>query len=183
MEFVRIGDKLISKAKIAGMVDRILGLRSKGYSQQEVARQLGVDRSFISRIETMGEVRKGRTMAIVGFPVLNKEEIEGVAREEGVDFVFLLTERERREFVINRSGLELFNELMRLIYQARQYDALILLGSDRRLDLMKGLFDGEVVCLEIGKSPILQDVYVEPQRIRSIVRELRSRESELTEGK
>ena len=37
----------------------------------------------------MGEVRKGKKLALVGFPVANKEELARVAAQEGVDFIFL----------------------------------------------------------------------------------------------
>lgn len=54
---LRIGDKLINRNKIDRVVDRILHLRTQGLSQQEVAAQVGIDRSVISRLEHMGEVR------------------------------------------------------------------------------------------------------------------------------
>jgi hypothetical protein len=84
---MRIGEKLVSTSRIHRVVDQILELRSQGQSQQEVADQIGVDRTFISRMEGLGEVRKGERMAVIGFPIGNKEEIEGDGPEEGVDYV------------------------------------------------------------------------------------------------
>ena len=89
-------------------------MRSSGKSQQETAEALGVDRTFISRLEALGEVRKGGKVALIGFPIENKRELEEAARAEGVDFVLLFTEEERRRFAEGMSGAELINEIMRL---------------------------------------------------------------------
>lgn len=82
-EFYRIGEKLISMEKLNRTVARIMSLRSEGLSQQEVAVRFGVDRSFVSRLETLGAVRKGARLAVVGFPVKNKEEILSLLKETG----------------------------------------------------------------------------------------------------
>jgi transcriptional regulator len=58
MDYIRIGDKFISISKINRNVDEILELRCRGYSQQEVSRILNIDRTFISRLEGLGEVRR-----------------------------------------------------------------------------------------------------------------------------
>ena len=47
MEFVRIGDKVISRQKIDEAVDAILARRAKGQSQADVAQEMGLDRTFI----------------------------------------------------------------------------------------------------------------------------------------
>ena len=75
MDFVRIGDKMVSREKIHEAIDAILARRSKGQSQSEVAADLGVDRTFISRLETLGELRKGGSIALIGFPIANCDEI------------------------------------------------------------------------------------------------------------
>jgi hypothetical protein len=75
LDFLRIQDKIVSWQKIEKTLKKTLQLRSKGYSQQEVADRLAIDRTFISRLESIGELRKGQSLACVGFPVLNKDEI------------------------------------------------------------------------------------------------------------
>ena len=62
MEIVRIGEKLVSKAKIHRRIERILDLRMSGMSQLEVAQQEGVDRSFISRLKGWGTSAQGRSL-------------------------------------------------------------------------------------------------------------------------
>lgn len=173
MDLIRIGDKLISLSRIESIVQEMLDLRQQGVSQAEVAKKFNTDRTFLSRLEGIGEVRKGRTIALVGFPVKNIEELKQVALQEGVDFSLLMTDRERWDFVYEKSGIELLNEVMGLIYQVRQYDVVIMLGSDQRLRLFKALLDKEVVSIDIGKSPITQDVYVEPENLRNIIRTIK----------
>jgi len=106
-DFRRIGDKLISRERLTALIDEILTLRQAGLSQQETALRIGTDRSFISRLETLGEVRKGASVAVVGLPVANKDEILAVTLREGVDFTFILSEDERWSFLQGKSGFEL----------------------------------------------------------------------------
>lgn len=173
MDLVRIGEKVVSRQKLAEAIDRILEMRARGLSQQEVADRVGVDRTFVSRLETLGEVRKGRTIAVVGFPVENRDELERVALEEGVDYTFLLTDRERWEFLEKKTGIELFNQIMSIIYAVRGHDVVILMGSDRRVSLMKGLVDREVVLVPLGTSPMTQGATVDPERFRALIRSVK----------
>lgn len=170
MDLIRIGDKLISVSRIENIIQEMLDLRQQGISQAEVAKKFNTDRTFLSRLESLGEIRKGKTIAIVGFPLKNTEELKQLAFQEGVDFSLLMTDKERWDFVYEKSGIELLNEVMGLIYQVRQYDVVILLGSDQRLRLFKALLDKEVISIDIGKSPMTEDVYVDPQNLRKIIR-------------
>lgn len=173
MELVRIGNKLVSKGKIYSMIDRVVSLRSQGNSQRETAEILGLDRSFISRLENVGEVRRGGKIALIGFPVKNKEELKKMAAEEGIDFVLLLTEAERRLFLNSSSGVELFNRLMEIIRELRDYDTVIIMGSDERIKIVESLLDKEVVSLEIGRSPLTEDVYVDTGELKRIISSLK----------
>lgn len=173
MDFIRIGDKIISRGKINKIIDKIFELRSRGWSQQDIANEIDTDRSFISRLETLAEIRRGRRIAIVGFPVANKEEITRVAEREGVELVFLLTEKERWSFVQDRNGLELFNAIMTLLAQIREFDVVIILASDKRVKLVESLLDKEVISLEIGSSPIGEDKYIDPEKVADIIRNVR----------
>ena len=83
MELIRLGDKIISRRKIDQAINKILNLRMKGLTQKEVAQRLGVDRTLVCRLENLGELRKGRSLAVVGFPVLNKKEVEEALEREG----------------------------------------------------------------------------------------------------
>ncbi len=173
MKLVRIGNKLVSKEKIYTMIDRVVNLRSQGNSQRETAEILGLDRSFISRLENVGEVRRGGKIALIGFPVKNKEELKKVASQEGIDFVLLMTEAERRFFLDSSSGVELFNRLMEIIKELRDYDTVIIIGSDERIKIVESFLDKEVVSLEIGRSPLTEDVYVDAGEIKRIISSLK----------
>ena len=175
MDFFRIQDKMISREKLMVAVTRILELRARGLSQQEVADRLGVDRTFISRLETLGELRKGQSIAIIGFPILNKAEIQDLAENEGVDFVLLFTEEERNFWVSEKTGAELLNEMMDLVAQVKTYDVVVLLASDYRLKLLKGLLDNEVLTMEIGESPLKEDKWVDPQKLLAVLRAIKGR--------
>jgi len=174
MEIVRIGDKLVSKAKIYRRVERILDLRTSGMSQQDVAQQEGIDRTFISRLEGLGELRKGGRLALIGFPVENKEEILSIAHREGVEFVLLFNDKERWEIVSDPTGPELFNLIMEWVAQIKEYDAVVFIGSDMRIRLAEAVLGQEVVVgMSLGQSPIRGDRYVDPQVMAEILQGLK----------
>lgn len=169
---MRIGEKLIDKGRLLSTVERILDLRSNGLSQQETADRVGIDRVFVSRLESLGEVRKGGRVALVGFPLGNKDEIQRMAKEEGVDFVLLMDDEERWGFVRERSGLEVLNEIMAIISRLKNYDTVIFIGSDMRCNLVESILGNRVISIVIGESPIKQDAHINPETIRGIIREV-----------
>lgn len=168
-EFYRIGDKLISMEKLNRLMEQIITLRSQGISQQEVAERCGVDRSFVSRLESLGAVRKGASIAVVGFPIKNKEEIYSLLDELGVDFRLIMTNDERWRFVKEKSGLELLNEIMSLVAKVRTYDVVILIGSRQRIKWCAALLDKEVLGINLGESPLNEDKYVDPEQLRKLI--------------
>lgn len=175
VEFVRIGNKLISRSRIARRIDEILQMRVAGRSQQETADALGVDRTFISRLEALGEVRKGSRIALVAFSVKNKEELERAALAEGVDFTLIFTESERRHFAAQRSGADLVNEIMQLTAELRAYDTVLFLGSDMRIEMIEAILGRErVVGIQIGRSPITSDVEVDVGYVVDVIRSLKA---------
>ena len=173
MDFVRIGDKIISREKLKDQIEKILDLRVRGFSQLEVARRLSLDRAFISRLETLGEVRKGSRIALVAFPVLNKEALLTAAAEEGIDFSLVMNERERWSFVDEGRGLDLFNKVTELMSRFKEYDSLIVIASNKRIKFFQSLFNQEVVGLEIGRSPIAEDKFVDIDAVRTIIRNIK----------
>lgn len=178
MDLVRIGDKLISRSKIQRALDQILELRVQGLPQQEVAHRLGIDRSFISRLEGLGEVRRGNRIAVVGFPVANKEEVLRVLEEEGVEYSLILTDAERWQFAQGKSGQQLVNELMEIIARLRTYDVVIIIGSNYRIQLSDALLGREVIGMEIGTSPITEDKVVDVGELRRLVRSIKREKGE-----
>ena len=170
---IRVGDKVIDKQKIYRAVDRLLEYRASGLSQQEVATQIGVDRAFVSKLESMGEVRRGKRIALIGFPIKNKDEIAQVASSLGVDLVILMTDAERWQYVREKSGEVLINELMRLMSAVKRFDVVIFIGSDMRLRLVEAILGSKVVGVEIGTSPITEDKYVDPELIRETISQLK----------
>jgi transcriptional regulator with XRE-family HTH domain len=169
MTLVRIGDKIINRHKIDSYIDQVLELRAQGLSQQEAAKRLGLERTFISRLEGMGEVRQGSRVAVLGFPVANKEELLAVADELGIDLAMLMTDEERWDFVKQKTGVELLNELMALMMKLRTYDVVVVIGSDLRIRIAQALLDKEVVPVMLGETPISQDQYVDPVFFRAIL--------------
>jgi transcriptional regulator with XRE-family HTH domain len=169
MDFYRIGDKLISKEKAVRALERIFALRASGLSQQEVANRVGCDRTFVSRLETMAEVRKGGSLAVIGFPIANTEEVAEVCNKLGVEYTFLLTDAERWNFVENLSGIQLLNWLMELMTEMRSYDNVIMIGSDMRIKLAEAILGDKVIGFEIGESPITQDVYIQPKQLMDLI--------------
>ena len=169
---LRIGEKIINRQKVHQIIDEMLDMRGQGLSQQEVANRVGIDRTVISKLETVGEVRKGGRVALIGFPIENCDELRLMARQEGVDYSLLMSEQERWDFVQKKTGVDFFNSIMEIIATLRNYDIVIILGSNMRIKLMEALLDKEVIGVEIGASPIAEDKYVDPESIRIIIQQL-----------
>src|SRR5690625_886643 len=122
MDLFRIGTKLVSHTRIQRRISELLELRASGKSQQETADALSIDRTFVSRVEALGEVRKGGRIALVGFPIKNARTLERIAKKAGVDFALVYTEEERRELTSTVSGADLINEVMGLSGKLRSFD-------------------------------------------------------------
>lgn len=177
MNLIRIGEKVINLEKIYNKIDKILEARSSGLSQQEVADKLNVDRTFISRLERIGEVHKGKDIAVAGFPIKNKDEIISVLEKHGIDFYIIMTEQERREFAGSKNGAELINELMALLAKGRSYDVVIVIASDMRSKMLAALLDKEIITINIGHSPLTQDVYIDPALLDSVIESVKDKKA------
>ncbi len=150
-DFRRIGDKLVCRERIISVVDEILTLRQAGLSQQEAADRVGTDRTFVSRLETLGEIRKGASVAVVGFPVANKAEILAVAAERAVDFAFVLDDKERWAFLEGKSGLELFSEAASLLEKLSAHEVVIILGHNRPALILDALLGRRSVVFHLAQ--------------------------------
>lgn len=179
MDFFRIGDKLISQVKIRRILERALSLRAQGYSQKEVAEKLQLERTFISRLESLGRVRRGNRIALIGFPVANKEEVLDLAQEEGIDYSLIMDDHERWAFIEERDGVTLFNDLLKLIRSLQEYEVIIFMGSDMRVELVESLLDGEVIGMPLGSSPIKGDVRVDIEKLKSIIDQVKVRRNSI----
>lgn len=177
-DLVRIGEKIISMPKIEQNIRKILQLRATGLSQQEVANMLHLDRTFISRLESSGEIRKGKKIAVFGFPIKNNKEIIGISKESGIDFVYLLNQEERWNLVKDKSALDFFNEVMELIAKLQAYEIMILISSRRWLKIAEAFFSNEIIFLELAPSPIEKDCRLDPARFRKIISKVTSGQKE-----
>lgn len=112
-------------------------------------------------------------MAVIGFPLANVEEIKQVCDTLGVEYTLLLNDKERWEFVESMSGQQLLNWLMELMSDMRLYDNVIVIGSDMRIRLAEAILGDMVIGLEIGKSPIKEDIYISPQKLTQVITTIR----------
>ena len=165
-----MGDKLISLDRLAVVIEDMLQSRAHGSSQTDVAKKFHVDRSFVSRLETLGEVRKGRSVALIGFLIANTEAVQGLAKTLGIDYCWVMTDRERRNFAERLTGVELVNEIMRVAAELRTYDVVILLASNARVRLMEALLDARaVIPVILGETPLLDDVEVNTDQLLQLI--------------
>jgi len=173
MDLVRIGEKIISIPRINNKINEILQYRMLGMSQQEAADKLGVERTFISRLEGLGEIRKGQSIAAIGFPIKNRAEVEKVLKAFGVEYFFLMSEAERTDYVSNCTGAQLTNRIIELVNKLRNFDIVIVMASDYRNRLARDLLDNKVIEIDIGKSPIKKDVNVNLDNLTDILKTLK----------
>ncbi len=175
MEFeqtIRVGDKIISIDRAVRVLEQVLRLRSQGLSQQEVARRLSLDRSFVSRLEAIGEIRKGRRVAVIGFPIENKQELIDISRERGLDFTFILSNQERWSLVSRQKALDFFNQVMEIISSLKEYDTLILITSERWYRLAEALLDLQIIFVNLGSTPVQENRRVDPVLFKQTLQDI-----------
>lgn len=168
MRLFRVGNKVISLSKITDAVTAILEDRERGATQEEASRTHGVQRSFVSLIETLGEVRRGGRVALVGFPVANTAEVRALAEQHAVDFVLVVSQDER-ESIENGPAGDIFNQLLETIAVLKDYDVLVLLASDWRIKTMERILGKEVVGITLGPSPLREDVEVDIAELGAVL--------------
>jgi len=171
-EIIRIGNKIVSRAKIEEVLDKILYWRGQGFSQQEVARKLALERSFISRLEKIGEIRKGRRLAVVGFPLENKLEITEIAKQSGAEFVWIMNNKERWDIMSELSALDFFNYIMENLSRLQEFDGLVLVTSQKWHQLASAFLNIPLVFISLGESPLNKDCRIDPNKISSILQKM-----------
>lgn len=168
MKFFRIGDKVISRDKLTAVLDEILADREAGSTQEEVARTYGVQRTFVSFLESLGEVRRGARMALVGFPVANAAQVKELAERKGLDFVLVFSQAERED-IESAPGYDVFNRLLETLATLRDFDVVVIMASDWRIELIERILDTEVVGFPLGPSPLREDVHVDLAELERVL--------------
>lgn len=170
----RVGDKLISLDQATRQIERALELREQGYSQLEAAKKLQLDRSFVSRLESIGEIRKGNRLAVIGFPLSNAAELSGICRSSGLDFYLLLSNSERWDMVREKQALDFFNSMFDLVARLREFDTLIMITSEKWYRLAEALLDLQIIALDLGPTPIEEDCRFDPQLFKETLNQVLS---------
>jgi hypothetical protein len=168
VKLYRIGDKVVSEDKLHDAIASILEDREDGATQEDVARTHGVQRSFVSFLESIGEIRRGARVALVGFPVANAPQIKSLAEQYAVDFVLVLSQEER-ESIESGDATRVFNSLLETIAALRDYDTLVLMASDWRIKTMEKILGTEVIGIPLGASPLRTDVAVDLAELEAIL--------------
>lgn len=168
MRFYRIGEKVVSRDKLVDAVEGILESREAGATQEEAARAAGVTRSVVSFLETLGEVRRGPRVALVGFPVANVDQVREVAERNAVDLVLVVSQAER-ESIESGSSANVFNRLLETLATLRDYDTVILMASDWRIATIERILGSEVVGMPLGTSPLREDRSVDIDELERLL--------------
>jgi len=183
LKLIRVGDKVISWDKVSSAMSEILHRRSNGATQKEVALDLGIERTFISYLESIGSIKKGKRVALIGFPIANKEEVESLAEDCGVEFVRILSEDERNDFIMDKSSSDIFNDLLDMLVRLREYDTVIVIASDKRTATVEKILNQDVVSIPLGSSPVTEDKEVDLKDLEDVLRALAEDDGlEISEG-
>ena len=144
---IRIGDKVISLERARHLVERIFHLRSTGSTQQEVASLLGVERSFISHLEGLGEIRRSKQIALIGSSIKNPAEVEQAAKDLGIDLIYL-SDGERTSM----------REMLNVIAQVKGLDFVVFLGPQDEASLLERIIDTRIVFISLEQSSSLREI-------------------------
>jgi hypothetical protein len=147
---IKIGDKIISMDRASALIDRIFDMRSNGSTQEEVAKTLGVERSFISHLEGIGEVRKSKEIAFIGSGVKNEAVVEGVARSLNFEHIF-----------VSGDGRARIDQALTILTILKEIDFIIFLGPETEHKLLESILDKKVIGISPEKEAVLNDVLSE----------------------
>ncbi|MBI5231962.1 MAG: transcriptional regulator [Coriobacteriales bacterium] len=182
MRLYRIGEKVVSREKLLDAVEAILTDREDGATQEEAARENGVQRSFVSFLETLGEVRRGGRIAVVGFPIANVEDVRELCGRYAVDFSLVLSQGEREDIEAG-SATQVFNMLLDTLAELRDYDVVVLLASDWRIQTMERILGTDVIGLPLGPSPIREDRHVDLGQLEEVLATVAAQEVPAKRGR
>jgi hypothetical protein len=168
LRIFRIGEKVVSRDKLVGVIDEILADREAGATQEEAARSHGVQRSFVSFLESLGEVRRGARTAVIGFPIANAAEVKALTERLGIDFTLVFSQAER-ESIEHAPGAEVFNRLLETMATLRDYDVVVVMASDWRIELIEKVLGTETITLPLGTSPLREDVTVDIDELEQVL--------------
>jgi len=167
-DLFRIGRKLVSREKIMTALDAILHERADGATQREAAHTADVPRTFISNLETLGELRSGARVAIIAFPIDNGEDLRELADRYGAEFTLAFSQAER-EHTGSEHPAELFNRTLDTIAALQDFDTVIVLASDRRIETIRRIIDAELIGICLGESPLLNDQHADLEEVGAIL--------------
>jgi len=167
-DLYRIGRKLVSREKIITALDAILQERAGGATQREAAHTADVPRTFISNLETIGELRSGARVAIIAFPIDNGTELRDLAERSGVEFTLAFSQAER-EHTGSEHPAELFNRTLDTIAALQDFDTVIVLASDRRIETIRRIIDAELIGICLGESPLNHDQHADLEELGAIL--------------
>lgn len=168
MRFYRVGEKVISRDKLVDMVSDILDERESGATQEEAARHHGVQRTFVSFLESLGEVRRGKRVAIIGFPIANVDEVEAVADRHAVEFTMVYSQAERERLEAAPAD-RVFNLVLETLARLADFDVIIILASEWRVELVEKILGREVIGVNLGQSPLRHDVRVDVEALDALL--------------
>ncbi len=147
---IRIGDKIISLERANELVNKIFDLRSNGNTQEEVANILGIERSFISHLEGIGEVRKSKEIALIGSCIADPAALEKSASDLGIEHIF-----------INRDGTTRIDDALQVLALLKRIDYIIFIGPDKEHKLLETILDKKIIGLQPEKEGNLKAALAE----------------------
>ncbi len=147
---IKIGDKIISMERASSLIDKIFDLRSNGSTQEEVAKMLGVERSFISHLEGIGEIRRSKEIALIGSTLTDVSRVEDTAARLGIEHVFL-----------NRDGTARIEDALQVLALLKNIDFIIFLGPTKEHKLLEAVLDKKIIGIPSDKEKELETVLAE----------------------
>lgn len=168
MRFYRIGDKVVGRDKLVDQIDAILADRESGATQQEAAAAHGVDRSFVSWLENLGEVRRGPRVAFIGFPVANVEAVRTVCDRHAVELAIVVSQQEREGMEAGRADA-VFNLVLDTLADLKDFDVVVIFASTKRTGAIEKILGREVIARSLGASPLRHDVEVDLDELSDLL--------------
>jgi hypothetical protein len=149
MRLIKVGNKLISWEKISSAINEILQRRSTGATQQEVASDFGIERVFISYLESIGAIQRNQSLAVVCWLIDNLAEVSNLVGSYGVEMFNLVPNSTSLSHIeVN----DICRYVIEVLAKVKKFQALIVIGDRSQVELFREITDQDVYAVRLIRT-------------------------------
>ena len=117
----------------------------------------------------MGEIRKGKKIAVVGFNIKNKDEIEKVALGSGVELIRLFGEKGKENLIKGKNGEDILDSAFKVFAELANFDLIVFMASKKRVRKAEKIFGKRIYGFVEGRDKNTEEIFIHPEKFKAIL--------------